>query len=243
MPAEDRPAAVSRALIDPHTKTKQTYSIRSLVASDLDAFLDLHRVVLGTLGHPSCLDERDQVYMAQKLSGEGAVVGAFLDGRLLGYACLRFSGGRGPAYAEACGIHDHHCAGVAEMDGAAVDPDYRRTGVYQELLETRERVATESSIRHLLGIVSVHNPRSLTGVLAAGYRTRALYNDSFGPNLVIHKDLQVSYRPDDGDQRLRIRINDIRGHTRALATARWGCALSRNDALPHVEYAHCLSGA
>jgi len=234
------PVPDSGILIDRRTRTRKAYAVRKLEVGDTGAFLRFHRRILGTLGHPSCLDQRDKRYVSDKMSRSGLILGAFVDGGLVGYACLRFIGGPGETYAEAVGIGGHEIDGVAEMDGAAVDPAYRRTGLYRDLLRFRERAAASESKRHLVGIVSVHNPRSMIGVLAAGYRIRAVYHDHFGANLVIHKDLRLPCHPDDADAGLSIPIEDVPGHRRALATSRWGCALVGSGADTAIAYLRCL---
>lgn len=189
---------------------------------DLSTVFRLHRKIYASLPDKTVLYPRDEAFFEQLLAGEGRVIGAWAQERLVGYTAFCRVDPALRAYGAELELPVEDHDKVAESAGSVVNPDFRRCGLYLRLFRMKCFVARRDGFRHLSAIVSLNNPASAATTLQCGFQVRALHFDQDGANLLLLSRLQ--HRPASAGQPVAhwVDLADVHGHREALAAGRRG---------------------
>ena len=138
-------------------------------SDDLDKLVALHHKIIAALPAKQIFRSDDLSFMEANLHRRGRTVGAFLRGKLIGYAVISFPKGDTDNLGELAPINESDIIRVAHYDGAAVDPDYRGNNLHRFMNTIRGDYAIAAGYYHLMGTVSPLNPYSLGNHLLAGF--------------------------------------------------------------------------
>ncbi len=218
------------------TGRKEPVSLHLLGPDDLDLVLDLHRFIHSTLEHPETLYRRQRSYFQRILDGEGRLLAAVCDDRTIAYVTLRFPDHSPDNYGWDLGLPADELPNMAQLDGAAVHPEYRGSRLHHLMSIRRIRLGRLLGYRHFSALTSPMSPYSLHSHLASGLRVKGIKIDEDGPNFLLHMESRA--RADNPRvPEAHVAIDDFDGHRDALGQGLQGYRLDRGDGPPRLAYA------
>ena len=155
---------------DDPSETSYGVTLRFLAYDDLSDIVQLHQAVVRNLPHRHIFRSDQPDFLADHIERRGATVGAFSEGRLLGYAVVSFPYKDPDNLARFTDLSADEALRVAHFDGAAVHPDFRGNHLHQTMNQIRGHYALLAGYHHLMGTVSPLNPYSLGNHLGAGFQ-------------------------------------------------------------------------
>ncbi len=218
------------------TGRRDPVSLHLLGPEDLDPICDLHRFIHSTLEHPETLYPRQRNYFHRILNGEGRLFVAVCEDRKIAYVTLRFPGHSSENYGWDLGLPADELSTMAQLDGAAVHPDYRGSRLHNFMSIRRIRLGRLLGYRHFSALASPMSPYSLHSHLVSGLRVKGIKVDEDGPNFLLHMDSRARVE-NPGAPEVQVAIDDFDGHRKALDQALEGYHLDRGNAPPRLAYA------
>ena len=152
------------------SETSYGVTLRFLTSDDLSDLVELHQTVLRNLPHRHIFRSDQPDFLADHIERRGATVGAFSEGRMLGYAIVSFPHQDPDNLARFTDLSADEALRVAHFDGAAVHPDFRGNRLHKTMNQIRGHYALLAGYHHLMGTVSPLNPYSLGNHLDAGFQ-------------------------------------------------------------------------
>lgn len=209
-----------------------------LEAVDVPDVLRLHREVYASLPERRVLYLRDGAFFDSLLAGgEGGIVGARVQGRLVGYAAFRRAGREPGSYYRRLDLPGVDPGQAAETAGSVVHPDLRGRGLHRALCRTRREIARSTGYQHMAAVVSVANPGGAVTCIRCGFAVRALHFDADGANLLLHTHLRRPAPPVELSVERWVELADIDGHRAALIRGQCGVSCRRADSALLIGYA------
>jgi hypothetical protein len=161
---------------------------RLLTEADAEVAYYIHRSVFSALPNQSFMYEHDLSFFVDLIKTKGRMIGAYLGATLIGYIGFRLAG-----FSESHWSLLTHLQVKREMvtegAGAAVLPDFRKKGVYSELLRYRNGEAQALGAQFQTTVVALRNTASLKPVLVDGSLMAAIFEDETGLNYLLVKPL------------------------------------------------------
>lgn len=167
------------------THPADDHTLRVLAPGDLPDVVALHGEVLRSLPDSSFLYAQSTEFFERLISGEGVVVGAFRNDRLVAYGAVILPQARVLRRRydlSHLGIDD---SAVAFGSGCGVHPDHRRAGLFSRLLAERTRQAHLLGCSHVTGVVSPRNATSLRAAHGLGHALAGIHRDQDGENFLL----------------------------------------------------------
>ncbi|WP_297018938.1 GNAT family N-acetyltransferase [Thalassospira sp.] len=155
---------------DDPAETSYGVTLRFLETADLNDLVELHQAVVANLPDRHIFRSDQPDFLADHIERRGATVGAFKEGRLIGYAVVSFPYQDPDNLARFTDLPADEALRVAHFDGAAVHPDFRGNHLHQTMNQIRGHYALLAGYHHLMGTVSPLNPYSLGNHLGAGFQ-------------------------------------------------------------------------
>jgi GNAT superfamily N-acetyltransferase len=163
----------------------ERYALRVLEAGDLADVIALHGEILRSLLDSSFLYAQSAEFFEHLITGEGVVVGAFREGRLVAYGAVILP--------EARVLRRHYDLSHLGIDGSAiafgsgcgVHADHRRAGLFSRLIAERTRQARLRGCSHVTGVVSPRNDASLRATHLLGHAVVGIHHDQDGENFLL----------------------------------------------------------
>lgn len=211
--------------------------LRPLQPAQLDQLTALHRRAWDALPDRRFVYNRDRCYFEALVRGDGTVVGAFLDGALIGYSAVCFR----PTEQQL----DELCPFLAPVDrqrvaihgSTLIDPSFRNRQVFTRLYGERIRLTQSAGFAHSVGIAFLLNRGSLAIAFRSGFTIRGTLVDP-DPNLVVHLEHARgggTHSLRDGLER-RVDLADFDGHCSAIRSGLAGYRLSTIGRQACIDY-------
>lgn len=180
-----------------HEGSNRGSAIRRLGLADLDAILALQLAARRSLPDPSLLADDPPEFFLRHLAEPNRIDGIDRDGRLVAFGVLGLVVPEAENFGALLGLPAERLAGVAQLDGAVVDPAYRSGGLHGRLVRWRIARARELDCRDVLSTSAPRNVASWRNMVRAGLHAVAL-RYLFGglPRLLLHRDFAQPRRPD-----------------------------------------------
>jgi RimJ/RimL family protein N-acetyltransferase len=187
----------------------------------IDEIEALHAKALAALPDPSLVRPETRAFFERILAGEGEVIGARENGRLVAYGILQFVL---EVDDDPRSLASFDEAPIVKLAGAAVAPGWRGQGLQRELIRRRVARAAERGCLQLYATAAPGNVASWRNLLGCGFVIAALLRRYGG----LLRYLLVSgetLAPRLGVCRAEIlRLEDQHGQAAALAAGRRGIA-------------------
>jgi Acetyltransferase (GNAT) family len=162
---------------------------RLLTEADAETVYHVHRRVFSTLSDKSFMYQRELTFFVDMVERKGRIVGAYIDGTLIGYIAFRLAGNPENRHWNSLRHIPLEREMVAEGAGGAVLPEFRNRGVFRGLLRRRHAEAKASGAKFQTTVVAPRNTDCLVPILADGSLMSAVLEDATGKNYLLMKPL------------------------------------------------------
>ena len=140
--------------LDDRSGNTRDFQFRRVTPGDLDELVKLHNTVQATL-EEGFLYQRDYEFFAKLLQGQGDVMVASYDGKIVGYSSQRLLAEKEHVNYLPGRLLEQVSGGVALGSGSAVLPEFRGLGLLRLLVGWRRNLARNLGASHLIGITSL----------------------------------------------------------------------------------------
>jgi GNAT superfamily N-acetyltransferase len=181
--------------IKEHNHQDWGVTLRVLAVRDVQEVAALHREIRQSLPDSSFLYAQGPEFFERLIVSEGVVVGAFRDGRLVGYGAVILPGAQLLARAYALTHLNIDSSVLAFGSGCGVHPDHRREGLFRRLIAARTREAFLRGCSHITAVVSPLNDVSLRALHSLGHAAVGLHHDEDGENFLLVQRTEGCFPP------------------------------------------------
>lgn len=194
----------------------------TLSSADFDAVVSLHAASIEAFGRNDLVKPETPDFFERIFAGGGALTGAWLDSRLVGYGVLQLDLPPSEDARSYFGL----TAGdrLAKLAGACVLPHVWGSGIHDALIAERIKEADRRGEPHLYATAAPGNARSWANLMAAGFVVRALvtkYGGHMRYLLFRHDSGAAPTQADDGT--IWCAVDDTARQQALLGEGRLGC--------------------
>ncbi len=146
---------------------KKEVAVRPLSLDDYKSAISVRDEVVSDLSDPSLFIPPGDDYLASLLAGEGISVGAFQNGRLLGFLSI-WRPSREASFGPLLSLSEGDLNFVWHLEHSLVLEDYRGKGIFS-IMYRHARELAGPRMRFCLKTIAPHNSSSLAAALANGF--------------------------------------------------------------------------
>lgn len=152
-------------------KPPPAIACEALGPADVDRVFALHLAAIAA-SEPGLVKPEDRDFFVRILGGEGRALGAFRDGRLVGYGILQVDLPPSEDARPYLGIPP--AQGLAKLAGAGVLPEERGAGLHDLFIDWRVAEGARLGIAHLYATAAPGNRNSWANLMAGGFAVAGL---------------------------------------------------------------------
>lgn len=209
----------------------ESFTVSELSLENIDEILALQDTVIDSLEKKETLQPLTQEEYRNILSGNGLMLGVFLEERLIGFRALLVPEIDEDHLGRDIGLSEEELPGVIYQEISIVHPNYRGNRLQQTLaiLIMQELMKTENGITHICCTVAPFNIPSLKDKFAQGMEIAAL-KEKYGGMLryIFVKELAEGLDK-DWSEITRLKMDDSKAQQELLAAGWRGIQLEMED--------------
>ncbi|RYG72478.1 N-acetyltransferase [Lentibacillus lipolyticus] len=217
--------------------TGEPYNVRMLNRSDLADILQLQANVEASLTQPEQLQALTPEEFEFILSGNGFMIGTFVEQALIGFRAMLVPSVDDPEHLGTdAGLHAQDFPKLIHSEISVVHPAYRGNGLQTYMGQLVMANVNRERFRYVAATVSPFNNPSLKDKLALGMEIIALkekYNGKL--RYVLFRDLLLDEKPSPSDVKI-VDLGDTEAQQHLLETGFRGTSIQASDGTYEITY-------
>ncbi|WP_339251223.1 GNAT family N-acetyltransferase [Sporosarcina sp. FSL W8-0480] len=212
-----------------------TVIVRTLFSEDLNPIMELQKKVIGALADTSFLQPLSEEEFLTILGGNGAMIGAFHDDKLIGFRAMLKPEIDGEHLGLDAGLSKSELPNVLYSEVSSVDPDYRGNGLQQILGKLLLDAIDTQHHRYVFATVAPFNIASLKDKFALGMHIVSL-KEKYGTLLRYTMMKEIGKNVDENQPNIIVDMSDIEKQQSLLSEGWIGVSIEQNNGSWIVNY-------
>lgn len=209
-------------------RSGHTVIVRTLCSKELNPIMELQKKVIGTLADTSFLQPLSEEEFRNILGGNGSMIGAFHDDKLIGFRAMLEPEIDGEHLGLDAGLSESELPTVLYSEVSSVDPDYRGNGLQQILGKLLVDAIDVQRHRYVFATVAPFNIASLKDKFALGMHIVSL-KEKYGNLLRYTMMKEIGKNVNESQLATMVNMSDIQKQQSLLSEGWIGVRLEQNN--------------